>query len=376
MKRILFVVESLSGGGAEKVLSTILNLMDKSKFDITVLTVVKTGVYVDEIERNCRVISLLPDYSTIHRPIEKIMYRMKYRFIYSAPIQTVYKRFVKEQYDVEIGFVEGFSTKFVAASTNSISKKLCWLHIDMKNNPYADGYYKSLEEERETYLKFDSIIAVSNSVKKVFEEKFDIHEKIRVIYNPIESDSIQNLSKMPIPQVFDDCLNIITVGRLVNQKGFDRLLRAINDVRESGNEFHLRILGDGDDRKTLEDYIKSNGLEKNVTLLGFQKNPYPWVAKSDVFVCTSRAEGYSLAIAEAMMLNRPVISVDCAGPNELLDYGKYGLLIPNTDQCIEETMRKLIEGKIDLQRLAVVAQERKNFFEVDHILKKIEEELT
>ena len=123
-KRVLFVIESLSGGGAEKVLSTIVKNIDKTKFDITVLTVVKIGVYVEEVEKYCTLISMLPEYEKLTNPIDKIKYKVDYRKIYKEDCAKIYKKYVKNVYDVEIAFVEGFVTKLVANSTNNIQKNM------------------------------------------------------------------------------------------------------------------------------------------------------------------------------------------------------------------------------------------------------------
>ena len=93
---------------------------------------------------------------------------------------------------------------------------------------------------------------------------------------------------------------------------------------------------------------------------------------SDIFICSSRAEGYSLAIAEAMILGLPILSVDCAGPNELLDFGKYGILIQNTDEALEQKLQKLLEGKIELEKYAKLSEQRQHFFELSGILKQVE----
>lgn len=172
MKKILFVIESLAGGGAEKVLTTIVRYLDKSKFDITVLIVVNTGIHLDEIRKYCKVKYMLPEYARIKGSISQIKYKLDYKRIYSQPTEKVYQRYITEKYDVEVAFVEGFATKLVSASTNSESNKICWLHIDMEKNPYADNYYSSIDEERETYMKYNHIIGVSESVKRAFEKIF------------------------------------------------------------------------------------------------------------------------------------------------------------------------------------------------------------
>lgn len=124
MKKILFVVESMSGGGAEKVLFNIVKNLDKKKYAITVYTVVKTGVYINELQKYCNIKYGLKNYQE-YSFLGKLFYKLKYRFIYSANTKIVYKFLIRCNYDIEIGFVEGFSTKLVANSLNKKSIKIC-----------------------------------------------------------------------------------------------------------------------------------------------------------------------------------------------------------------------------------------------------------
>ena len=374
MKKVLFFVESLSGGGAEKVLTTLVKNLDKQKFDITVLVVTKTGVYVKEVEKHCRLISMLPNYESLSNIVEKMRYRYNYKWIYNSNPSEVYRKYISEQYDVEIAFVEGFATRIIAESTNKKSKKVCWLHIDMEKNPYADRYYSSINEERLTYQKYDQIVGVSKSVKSVFEKKFNLKDRVEVIYNPIDSKEIVVRAEKNKNSVLnkEQGLKIISIGRLEKQKGYDRLIRGVKNINYKKYPFHLWVLGEGSERSHLEELIKNNCLEERVSLVGFQENPYAWLAASDVFVCSSRAEGYSLAIAEAMVLGLPILSVDCAGPNELLDFGKYGVLIPNKDEMLEKELKNLIERKVELKKYAKLSKERQQFFELSGVLSQVE----
>lgn len=372
MKKVLFVIESLGGGGAEKVLTTIVKNLDRTKFEVTVLTVVEIGVYVEEVKKYCRLKTMLPDYSTLKNPIEKMKYKLEYKFIYSAKTESVYKKYVKEQYDVEIAFVEGYATKFIMGSPNANSKKICWVHIDMEKNAYADQYFNSIEEEKMIYSQYDEIVGVSNSVKEVFERKFALTNTISVIYNPIDMKEILEKSCEKIPLKRNKNLQIVTSGRLEPQKGYDRLITALGKISKENKSFHVWILGEGSMHAKLENLIHINHLENMVTLLGFQRNPYPWIAESDAFVCTSRAEGFSLVIAEAIALKIPIFSVDCSGPNELLDYGKYGILVKNTEEQLTDMLRNLILGEIDLTDLKKKSEQRSKEFNINKIMKQIE----
>ncbi|MCR1839598.1 glycosyltransferase [Murimonas intestini] len=372
MKKVLFLIESLSGGGAEKVLTDIVRNIDKKKFNVTVMTVVKTGVYVNEVSKHCTMVSMLPPYEESKNLLERIKYHRMYKFIYSATSEKVYRWFIQEKYDVEIAFVEGFTTKLVAASSNKYSKKVAWVHIDMEKNPYADQYFSSIGDEKEIYEKFDRIISVSKSVKDVFQKKFRVNVPNQIIYNPIDTENIILKANEQIFCTKNKKLQIITVGRLEYQKGFDRLINALAEINDKSIDYHLWVLGEGTMRRSLEEMIKKEKLENRVSLLGFQENPYAWMKNSDAFFCTSRAEGYSLVVAEAMILGLPVISVDCSGPNELLDYGNYGMIIPNTDNAISKTIKDLICGKIDLKSFSVLSLKRKTFFSIKRAIKEIE----
>lgn len=373
MKKVLFVIESLGGGGAEKVLTTIVKYLDKSKYDITVLLVTEVGIYLKEVKKYCRVVAMLPSYDSLESFVDKLKYKLDYKYIYSSSPRKVYKKYIKEEYDIEIAFVEGYATRLIANSPNKNSKKIAWVHTDMKENPYSDQYYKSLEEHIECYKNFNDVICVSSSVKKVMEDKFKLENNLKVIYNPIDAHQI--LEKANEFTVKKDLTktNIITVGRLENQKGFDRLINAIGRINSDKLNIHLNILGEGSKYNELKDLIHLNKLENTVSLLGFKKNPFPWVLSSDIFICTSRAEGYSLVIAEAMVLGIPIISVNCSGPNELLDFGKYGLLIENSDSAIRDVLCSIVDKKINLENLKLLSNHRGKDFKLANILEQIEE---
>lgn len=373
MKKVLFVIESLGGGGAEKVLTTIVKYLDKSKYDITVLLVTEVGIYLKEVKKYCRVVAMLPNYDSLESFVDKLKYKLDYKYIYSSSPRKVYKKYIKEEYDIEIAFVEGYATRLIANSPNKNSKKIAWVHIDMRENPYADQYYKSLEEHIECYKNFNDVICVSSSVKKVMEDKFKLENNLKVIYNPIDAHQILEKAKEFSIEKDLKKINIITVGRLENQKGFDRLINAIGRINSDKLNIHLNILGEGSKYNELKDLIHLNKLENTVSLLGFKKNPFPWVLSSDIFICTSRAEGYSLVIAEAMVLGIPIISVNCSGPNELLDFGKYGLLIENSDSAIRDVLCSIVDKKINLENLKLLSNHRGKDFKLAHILEQIEE---
>lgn len=339
-KKVLFVIESLSGGGAEKVLTVLLKHIDKTRFDVTLCTVVETGVYMDEVKKYVSCTSILgnPNRKTF---LGKIWYRFKYKCVYNwLPLKWVYRLFIPQGNDVEVAFVEGFATKLMAASSNRQAKKLAWVHTDLINNHWIESIYQNITEERLSYQKYDQIIGVSkqvtNSVQKLYHLK-----NVITCYNPIESDVIlkwagENLS-LPSKK---ESLRLVSVGRFVPQKAFDRLLRVVNRLYKEGFSLELWLLGDGEQRPLLEQYIRDENLEGIVTLWGFQTNPYPYLQHSDLFVCSSVSEGYSTAVTEALIIGLPVVTTACSGMDELLDNGTYGTVTENDEGALYEGVKR------------------------------------
>lgn len=377
MRKILFVVESLSGGGAEKVLVTLIKHLDETKFDITVLTVVNTGVYVEEMKRYCRVNYILPDYNSLNK-VGQLKYKIQYKKLYQLPVEQVYKKYVKEAYDLEIAFVEGYATKFVSGSWNDKSKKICWLHTDMEINNYSDQYYHSLEEQRDVYQKYDRVYAVSESVKEAFERKFNLKNKVEIQYNPIDENEIKKKAESGIPKKFQDMkgLKIITVGRLEKAKGYDRLLDVMGKNKKYLSGTCLWILGDGAERGKLQQLVDKYQINAYVYFLGFQKNPYAWMNQADVFFCSSRSEGFSTVATEAMILGKPIFTTDCAGMREL--FGGYccGEIFENSVEGIQCGILKLLRDKERLRDYSVQVQKRAEEIKLKKRIREIEEKLS
>lgn len=372
MKKILFFLESLSGGGAEKVLTDIVKNLSKDKYDITVMTITDKGIYVNDIKDICRYESILKNEELECGVLKRLKYKIMYKLIYTLPTKIIYRIFIKEKYDVEIGFVEGFSTKFISSSNNLKSRKIAWVHTDFITNHWTKSIYKSLKEEKDTYKKYNDIIVVSDSAKSAFIEKMDIKNSVKKIYNLLDSKSILDKSKEQINFDNNNYLKICTVGRLVEQKGYDRLVRVAKQLIDDGLKFELWIIGDGIQKQLLEEYILNNSLTDYIKILGFKKNPYKYIANSDIFICSSRAEGFSLALAEAVILGVPIITTDCSGPNEIINFGEYGLLVSNDYEDIYNGLKRMIcDSKIrDYYKQKSIC--RSQHFDLDKIISEIE----
>lgn len=342
-KRILFVIESLSGGGAEKVLSVIVKYFNYEKYDVTVCPIVDTGVYCEEVKKFVN--HYIPIISYHGNFISQFWNRIKYKLIYSLlPLKWVYEIFIPKGNDVEIAFCEGFVTKLLSQASSQ-SKKIAWVHIDLLYYPWPVelGIYKNSDEEKLAYSIYDKIVCVSQTVENSFHDKYGLKNTC-TIYNPIDIEAIRQNAGNPVCNN-GKAMRIISIGRLVHQKGYDRLLEVAKHLYDEGYKFYLTILGEGVERQPLESFIEQNSMASYVSLPGFSENPYKHLVNSDLFVCSSRAEGFSLVIAEALVLGIPVISTYCSGPNELLDGGKQGLLVENTNDGLYSGLRNFLINK-------------------------------
>lgn len=372
-KNVLFVIESLGGGGAEKVLVTLINNIDKKKFNVTLCTIVDTGVHKKNLSSDIKYIPILKLKPFLgSQYLGKIFYRIMYNIIYKLlPLRLVYKFYVPKGNDVEIAFVEGFCTKLLSYSTNKIAKKLAWVHIDLVQNHWIKKIYKNKKAEYRSYKKYDRVIGVSANVIKSVKTLYDL-DHVSVIHNPINSEII-------LKQGIKDCqistsyrIRLVSVGRLVEQKGYDRLLRIFNRLVTEDFDIELLLLGEGEEKKKLQEYIELNKLNDRVLMPGFVENPYAEMAKCDLFVCSSRSEGYSTAVTEALILGLPIVTTACSGMDELLMDGKYGIITENNEDALYVAIKDLLSSKEKLLYYKQKAHERSKDFNLRTLMYPIE----
>ncbi|MDC1379399.1 glycosyltransferase [Algibacter sp.] len=375
MKKILFFIENLAGGGAEKVLSDLITNLDKTKYEITLCSLIDIGVYNKQISKVCHYTSILPNPNELS-VYHKILYRIKYNLIRNLPPKWIYNYFFKEQYDVEIAFIEGYATKIIGSSSNSKSKKIAWVHIDLFANHWTKTEYSNIADEIKVYQNFNHIFCVAESVKLAFTKKFGITDNLHVKYNPVDRKNILLKSKETLNfELNDDTFKLVTVGRLENQKGYDRLLEIVFKLKNDGFQFELWIIGEGSQRVELEDYIKSHNIEAHVKLLGFQKNPYKFISKSDAFICSSRSEGYSTVVTEALILGKPVVATNCSGMTELLRDNEYGLITKNNTEDLYAELKHFLEDKELQLHYTNKSEERSKDFDIRKTIQNIEQQL-
>ena len=375
-KKILFLIESLSGGGAEKILTIILNNINTNKFDVTLCCIVNTGQFLNDIPNNVAYQYIIPNPKETNSLWSKLKYTLKYKLVYSwLPLNWVYKLWVPKGNDIEIAFVEGFSTKLLSKSSSK-SKKIAWLHTDFGYNHWTPIVFKNNRQEEVTYSKFNNVVCVSHVVKDSLLKIYPSLNNVIVKYNPINDILIRNMSTISsgIECRNVESLKLISVGRLAPQKGYDRLLPIIKRLYDNGHNISLTILGEGSERNKLEEYIAKNNLENIVSIPGFMPNPYSIIKEHDLFVCSSRAEGYSTAVTEALILGLPVITTDCSGMRELLgENNEYGVIVQNDEESLYNGIKKFLENKSYLEFYTTKAIERGKKFSLTSLMNEIED---
>lgn len=375
MRKIMFMTNGLYGGGAEKILQIILQNIDYSKYDVTLYSMHREKLNTELYGSGVHYKSVFVPYegtSKTGRFFHGFMEKVKGKILNIGPSSIVYSMAVKEKYDVEIAFIEGESTKIIAGSTNKHSKKYSWVHIDLLNNPWTEFLYRNVNDEQKHYQKFDKIMCVSDSVKKSFITKFGLSENVFTQYNPIDCKKILECASERCDLPEKKRIRMVAVGRLVEQKGFDRLLRCVQRLKIEKIDFELYILGEGKERGNFEKFISENKLYDNVFLLGFHQNPYSYMSNADLLVAPSRAEGFSTVVSEAIVLGLPVISTDCAGVRELFANEKCGIITENDEEAFYKALREVFENPVCLNTYREASARRGKMFSLEMTMKEME----
>ena len=364
MRKVLFLIHDLGQGGAEKVLVNLVNHMDYSKFDITVMTLFDCG----ENKQFLR-----PEIT--YKYWKKKMIPGNSHFMKLFNPEQLHKMIIKEKYDIEIAYLEGPCARVVSGCTNPDVKLVSWIHSDQKSAKVTAISFRSIQEAKYCYGRFDEIISVSQDVQKNFQKALYLSGNYKVLYNTANSEEILQKANEKIEAVnFKDSeTKIVAVGKLEENKGFDRFLRIIDCLLKDEYKVHLYILGDGPMRIQLEKYIADNHMEQYVELLGYQLNPYKYMAKCDLFVCASYAEGFSTATTEALIIGIPVCTVEVSGMRELLGEDcEYGLITANTEKDLYEGIKKLLDNPDMFSYYKTQAQIRGKKFSTEKTVKAIE----
>ena len=376
MKNILFVIDNLDIGGVEKSLITLLNEINKSKYNIDVLPLYAYGEYKEKLDKNRINVLKIPNTkydsnlisrsfkSTVVEYLKKIKIKKIIQFIElyirgmfsknnrKLPLAELIRcsiidsyAIIDKKYDIAIAYIDRQYSYYVTEKVKA-DKKIMWIHSDydaLKINP--EGYSK-------TYSKFDNIICVSRQAEKSFIKKFpDLSKKIIKINNILDMHGMDVAEKV---RFNNDSIKLITVGRLSSEKGILNLIEMFYKLKQEINKKTvLYIIGDGPEKNTIREKIKKYKIEDDVILLGKQRNPYKYIKGADLYVQPSMKEGYCLTVYEALYLKKYVISYNVADISEVVENSLNGYLCNTEEDFLNNLVQAINLKKYKEERITI-----------------------
>jgi glycosyltransferase involved in cell wall biosynthesis len=313
LKKLVFFIPSIEGGGVEKNLFIITNYFIKKKIKIHLITANKE--FRNKFNGKISIIS------PKKKNIKNFSRYKKYFYCLILLLGFILKN--------KKTLIFSFQANIYA----TIIAKLCFQKIIIRSNSSPSGWSKNYLKNLlyKYFFRFcDVIIVNSKEFKKQMLKRFNI--KTVCIYNPLDLETIKRKSKEKVLFKFKkNRLKIISIGRFVEQKDHLTLLKSLKILRDK-IKFQVILMGQGILKRQYQNYIKENKMMEDIKILNFKKNPYPYIKKSDLFILSSKFEGLPNVLLEAISLKKKIISSNCpTGPKEILLNGKIGLLFKVMD---------------------------------------------
>lgn len=360
-KKILFTIDSLNIGGAEKSLVTLLNLLDYKKYDVDLQLFAYGGTFEQFLPKEVKVLEPI-NYSKFlsqdlfHQllSIRNFFARIKYSILLRQKKlshsdraryywNTIGKRIErsKVKYDIAIGYGQCIPT-FYTIDKVQADKKYVWVNCVFNLNELNKDY------QRHFYSKANKIAIVSEKALEKFKSLYpEFAEKMKLVLDMYDSKLIQDMSLLKSEKEIDNSVPVfMTTGRLNEpQKGYDIALETAKCLKEKGIKFHWYAIGEGPYRAEMERYIKNHELEDYFILLGATPNPYSYMRQCDIYIQTSKFEGFGLALAEAKTLNIPIICTPFKACFMQINNGINGIISTFNPTDIANTIELLLKDK-------------------------------
>lgn len=361
MKKILFGITSLTLGGAERVLVDIANNLCE-KYEITIFTIYAKGELESELSSKIKRKSLFnKSYSELTKFQKYFVMPMKVLLLK----KIIYHKRIKEDYAVEIAFLEGPVTRLFSIK-NKETRKIAWIHNDI-SLVFGKGMKAKIKKhmDKKIYQKYENLIFVSKDNWKKFRQFYpQIENKQMVIYNYMDKEKVIKKAQKRMDEEFDqETINFVTVARLVEQKGLERLILIHKKLIEQHLWHNFYIIGDGPLKEKLEGIIKKEKVDNTFQLLGKKENPYPYIKNADYFCLLSYFEGYGMVLEEAKILGKQIIITDTAA-REAVENDKRSIIVANNEEAIYEGLKEIIEKGKDNQ-----IEEKENYENIQNIRK-------
>lgn len=366
-KALLFTLINMNIGGTEKALLSMLPEIPKDKYDVTILLLENNGEllefipewvhirFLDNYNDLKEVLNIPPQMMAFNLLKEKriiksfiimflhLIYKItKDRILFFKYILKEYPK-VETKYDIAVAYAGpmDFITYYILNKVEA-KKKVQWIHFDVTKIGF------NIKFASKVYDKFDKIFTVSEEGKnKLLNKLPNLKDKTEVFLNIVSSDIVTQmaLEGNGFQDTFDG-VRVLTVGRLSKEKGQDLTIPVLARLRQDGYKVRWYCLGDGSARKEYEQLIRNYNVEDDYILLGSTSNPYPFMKQCDLYVQSSRHEGYCITIAEARCFNNPIISTNFTGVKEQLVDGQTGIIVECKEEEIYYALRKILDNEV------------------------------
>lgn len=350
--KLFFAIYGLGMGGAEKSLVNLLSEIDYSLFEVDLYVFDYYNISSDNtkfLELPSKINIIKPDKNMVFLTTRKIknmicnfsLKRLFYKGVSKFKTihiknsylknqvlwETSYKKILpvlEKEYDCAISYMQSFPNYFVIDKVQA-KRKLLWVHTDYSDlslgKDYDENYFKSA----------DNVVTISERCVSKLEESFPQIHNFKCLYNLTPINKVKNLSNEYIPNEYTkSTLNLLSIGRLVYDKGFDIAINAARELVKSKIDFKWVILGDGPLMNELEDMI-DDSLKNHIYLLGNKNNPYPYFKHCDFVIQTSRLEGKSIVLDEAKIFYKPIICTNYSTVSDQLIDNFNGIIVPMND---------------------------------------------
>lgn len=360
MKKIVFIIIERTTGGFTSALSSLYDII-KTDYDIQVVELTSCGHTPVSYDSVCIKPSFLCDgyYSDFtasngFRKFRALIARIWAKMV-NNPVERLINNYQRifDEADCIIAYSEGKATRFVREIDHP--NKVAWIHFDITHYPYDEDLCKILSTFNQVVCVAD---AIASNMKQIYPS---LANKIVGIHNFIDADRILYLSKHSISEHFDNCFNIISLGRIVPLKRFSTIPSIALYLKKNGLSFKWRILGPATDiseKNKLITEIKEKNLEDVVEWLGAKDNPYPYIAKSDILVCTSETEACPMIFTEARVLNTVIVSTDFPSSYEFIEDNNDGIISPF--ESLQERLLQICTDTSLCNRLMQASKNRGN----------------
>lgn len=386
--RILFVINTLGQAGAETALLSLLQTLAREKgearYEISLYVLTGQGEMASRLPADVRLLNKkYREESVLTAKGRKYLKKTVLKAMFTrATVVKLFPYLVKntcamlgkkrllpdkllwrvlsdggmvlpEEYDLAVSYLEGGAAYFVADHVKA-AKKAAFIHVDYEKA----GYTRALDKD--CYLAFDKIFTVSDEVREAFLKAYpELPDKTEVFHNILNKEEI--VRRAEEGEGFTDGftgMRLLSVGRLTAQKAFEVSVDAMKRLKDAGKNVRWYVLGEGDQRKKLQEQIDALGLTEDFILYGAVNNPYPFMKQADIYVHASRFEGKSIAIQEAQILGKPMVVSDCSGNREQVCHGRDGLMCGLTPDSLAENIMLLLEDEALRGKLGAAAAKK------------------